>query len=131
MPRRIKISGSYDSIIECLKNHPIGYGLCKEFRSGGLPDEVIDHLNISSFTKSPLNLGDLDGCDSSLVSKLGQIRKKQEIESQTLKIIHLAQSFNISIKDVVGQLSRCFRLLTGLDRKIPRIAAWANLVGGL
>ena len=115
----LKISGSYDSIIECLKNHPIGYGLYKEFRSGGLPDEVIDHLNISSFTKSPLNLGDLDGCDSSLVSKLGQIRKKQEIESQTLKIIHLAQSFNISIKDVVDSSPDVLDALVGWIEKSP------------
>ena len=115
----LKISCSYDSIIECLKNHPIGYGLYKEFRSGGLPDEVIDHLNISSFTKSPLNLGDLDGCDSSLVSKLGQIRKKQEIESQTLKIIHLAQSFNISIKDVVDSSPDVLDSLVGWIEKFP------------
>ena len=80
---------------------------------------MIDHLNISSFTKSPLNLGDLDGCDSSLVSKLGQIRKKQEIESQTLKIIHLAQSFNISIKDVVDSSPDVLDSLLGWIEKFP------------
>ena len=97
--KQLGISGTYDSIIECLNNHPSGYGLYKEFQSGMLSDDAVDNLNISPFTKSPLSLGDLEECDASLVSKLEQIRKRQETENQTLKIIHLAQSLNISIKD--------------------------------
>jgi len=99
---KLEISGNYDSIIEFLNNHPTGYDLYKEFQLGMLPDELLNCLDLSLFTKSPLSLANLDECDFSLVSKFEQARKKQGIENQTLKIIHLAQPLNISIKDLAS-----------------------------
>ena len=116
---KLEISGTYDSIIECLNNHPTGYGLYKEFQSGILPDEVLYFIDMSLFAKSPLNLDDLEACDSSVVSRLEQIRKREETENQTLKIIHLAQSLNIPIEGLVDSSSDVLNSLLNWVEEFP------------
>jgi uncharacterized protein YbcC (UPF0753/DUF2309 family) len=98
---KLAIPGTYVSINEYLNNHPTGYGLFREFRSRVLPDEVVDYLDMSLFTQDPLNIKDLDQCDSRLISTWEQTIEKQEAESQTLMVMELAQSLNVSIQDVV------------------------------
>ena len=98
---KLAIPGTYASINEYLNNHPTGYGLFREFRSRVLPDEVVDYLDMSLFSQDPLNIKDLDQCDSRLISTWEQTIEKQEAESQTLMVMELAQSLNISIQDLV------------------------------
>ena len=98
---KLGISGTYASINEYLNSHPSGYGLYKEFRSRALPDEVMDYLDMSLFTKTPLNIEALDRCDSRLISTWEQTREKQEAEGQTLMVMHLGQLLRVSIQDVV------------------------------
>jgi uncharacterized protein YbcC (UPF0753/DUF2309 family) len=98
---KLAIPGTYDSINEYLDNHPTGYGLYKEFRSRVLPDEVVNYLDMSLFAQDPLNIEDLDQCDSSLISTWEQTREKQEAAGQTLMVMHLAQSLGVSMQDVV------------------------------
>ena len=97
---QLAISGTYASVNEYLNNHPTGYGLYREFRSRVLPDEVVNYLNMSLFTQAPLNIEDLDKCDSRLISIWEQTREKQEAESQTIMVMHLAQALGVSMQDV-------------------------------
>jgi uncharacterized protein YbcC (UPF0753/DUF2309 family) len=97
---KLAIPGTYASINEYLNNHSTGYGLYREFRSRVLPDEVVNYLNMSLFTQAPLNIEDLDKCDSRLISIWEQTREKQEAEGQTLMVMHLAQALGVSTQDV-------------------------------
>ncbi len=98
---KLAIPGTYTSINNYLNDHPTGYGLYKEFRSRVLPDEVVNYLNMSLFTQDPLNIKDLEQCDPRLISVWEQTREKQEVEGQTLMVMHLAKSLGVPIQDVV------------------------------
>ncbi|MBL7019958.1 MAG: DUF2309 domain-containing protein [Nitrospinaceae bacterium] len=106
---KLAIPGTYDSIQTYLKNHPVGYGIYKEYHTRGLPDEMVGHVDMSLFTKNPLGIDDLDQCDSGLILNWERIGQQQEIDGQTLVILHLAQSLNIPIQkflksDTLGTL---------------------------
>lgn len=116
---KLEISGTYDSIIEYLNNHSTGYGLYKEFQSGDLPDEVVECLDISLFARSPLNINALDQYDSSLVLKLEQAREKENVEVQTLQIIHLAKFLGISLKDLANSSSVSLNCLLDWIENFP------------
>lgn len=116
---KLAIPGTYDSISKYLNNHPIGYGLYKEFRSRVLPDEVVNYLDISLFTQDPLNIEDLDQCDSRLISTWEQTREKQEAEGQTLMVMHLAQSLGVSIQDVAKSTPDTLSLLLDWVEQFP------------
>ncbi len=93
------IPGTYVAIQDFLKDHPVGYGLYKEFHTLGLPDEVADSIDPSLFLTNPLNIDALDQCDSTTVSNWKQIRLQQEADCKTLTVLHLLKSLNISLKD--------------------------------
>jgi uncharacterized protein YbcC (UPF0753/DUF2309 family) len=99
---RLGIEGNYASIRSYLNDHPIGYGLYKENQTRGLPDELVDHLNMSLFVQDPLNIDDLDRSGSGLTSKYERIKLKQEVDCQALQIMHLAQSLKVSIQDILN-----------------------------
>ncbi|MCF8719877.1 DUF2309 domain-containing protein [Nitrospina gracilis] len=96
---KLAIPGTYPSIRSYLNDHPIGYGLYKEYQTRGLPDEIQDHLDLSLFMWNPLGIDALDRCDSELVSKCERIRKRQEADVQTLTVMHLARSLAIPMQD--------------------------------
>jgi uncharacterized protein len=116
---KLAIPGTYASINEYLNNHPTGYGLYKEYRSRVLPDEVVNYLNISLFTQDPLNIEDLDKCDSRLISIWEQTREKQEAEGQTLIVMHLAQSLGVAIQDVVKSAPNTLSTLLDWVEQFP------------
>ncbi|MDH5564073.1 MAG: DUF2309 domain-containing protein, partial [Nitrospirota bacterium] len=98
---KLAIPGNYDSIWSYLNNHPIGYGLYKEYQTRGLPEEMIDPMDLSLFIQDPLRIEDLDRCDSELMSRWESIRQQQEIDGSTLMALHLAQSLGVSPQDLL------------------------------
>ena len=79
----------------------MGYGLYKEFQTRGLPEEMVDHMDMSLFMQDPLNIEALDQCDSGLISRWERIRQQQETDGQALIVLHLAQSLDVSIQDLL------------------------------
>lgn len=116
---KLAISGTYASIIDYLNNHSTGYGLYKEFRSRVLPDEVVDFLNMSLFTQNPLNIHALDRCDSRLISTWEQVRGKQEAESQTLMVMHIAQALGVPIEELVKSTPDALSSLLDWIKQFP------------
>ncbi len=98
---KLAIPGTYASLRSFLNNHPIGYGLYKENQTRGLPEKMIGQLDISLFIQAPLNIEALDQCDSGLIERWEHIKQQQETDSQTLIILHLAQSLDVSILDLL------------------------------
>ena len=116
---KLAISGTYDAINEYLNNHPIGYGLYKEFQSKVLPDEVFELLNMSLFTQNPLNIDALDRDNSKLLSIWEQTRAKQEAENQTLMVMHIAQSLGVSLKEMAKSTPEALSTLLGWIENFP------------
>lgn len=98
---KLAIPGTYASIRSYLNTHPLGYGLYKEYQMRGLPEEMVDSMDMSMFMQNPLSIEALDQCDTGLISRWESIRQQQEIDSQALMVLHLAQSLDISIQDLL------------------------------
>jgi uncharacterized protein YbcC (UPF0753/DUF2309 family) len=98
---KLAIPGNYSSIRSYLNGCPIGYGLYKENQTRGLPGELIDHIDMSLFAQNPLNIDKLDKCGSEKISKWERSRQKQETDVQTLMILHIARSLDVSINDIL------------------------------
>ena len=98
---KLAISGTYASIRSYLDSHPTGYGLYKEYQMRGLPEELIDQLDMSLFIQTPLNIEDLDQCDSGLIERWEQNKQQQETDGQALIVLHLAESLDVSIQDLL------------------------------
>jgi uncharacterized protein YbcC (UPF0753/DUF2309 family) len=98
---KLAIPGTYDSIRAYLNDYPFGYGLYKENKTRGLPDELIDRMDMSLFVQYPLNIDDLVRYGSGLSSRWERIREEQETDSQTLMVLHLAKKLNLSIQDIL------------------------------
>jgi len=96
---KLGISGSYDSIRTYLSENPVGYGIFKEYQARGLPEEIEQKIDYSWFIQEPLPIDKLNQIDSGLVSRWEQIRNQQEINVQTLMLLHLAKSLNVSLED--------------------------------
>lgn len=97
----LAIPGTYASIRSYLNNHPLGYGLYKEYQTRGLPEDMVDHMDMSMFTQNPLSIEALDQCDTGLISRWESIRQQQQIDGQALIVLHLAQSLDVSIQDIL------------------------------
>ncbi len=99
--RKLGIPGTYTSIRAYLNNFSVGYALYKDYQTRGLPDEIEQDMDMSMFIQEPLRIDDLNRCDSRVISKWEQIRKRQEVDVQALIILHLAKSLNVSIQDIL------------------------------
>jgi len=98
---KLGIPGTYTSIQAYLNNFSVGYGLYKDYQTRGLPEEIEDSMDMSMFIQEPLQIGNLNQCDSGLISKWEQIRKQQEIDVQVLIVLHLAKSLDVTLQDIL------------------------------
>lgn len=115
----LTIPGTYASIRSYLTNHPIGYGLYKEYRTRGLPDEVAAHMDLSLFIQDPLRIEDLDRCDSGLISRWESVRQQQETDGQALIALHLAQSLEVSLQDLLKSTPGALETLLDWVEQFP------------
>ena len=99
---KLGMQGTYASILSFLNDHPIGFGLYKEFKMHGLPNELIKDIDPSLFIEEPLRIENLDRCGADVISTWETIRRQQEIDSQALILLHLARSFDFSVKELVA-----------------------------
>ncbi len=98
---KLAIPGTYTSLRAYLNKFSVGYGLFKDHQTRGLPEKIENELDMSMFIQEPLRIDDLNRCDSGLISKWEQIRKQQEIDVQTLIVLHQIKSLNVSIQDIL------------------------------
>lgn len=116
---KLAIPGTYASIRSYLNNHPLGYGLYKEFQTRGLPEEMVAHMDMSMFMQNPLSIEGLDQCDTGLISRWESIRQQQEIDGQALIVLHLAQSFDVSIQDILKSTPETLETLIDWVEQFP------------
>lgn len=116
---RLGISGTYSSIQSFMTNHPVAYGFCKEFQTQGLPDALMDRLDLSVFTREPLDIEELDHCDPAVISEFQRIRQQQEADARTLMMIHLAGILDVPMKDVLNCDPETLRTLIGWVEQFP------------
>ncbi len=98
---RLGIEGTYTAILSLINDHPLGYGLYKEYRMNGLPREIIDNIDLSIFTTEPLPLEDLDRCGAEMVPTLEAVRQHQDTASGVLMLLHLGRSLGVSAEDLL------------------------------
>ena len=97
---KLDISGTYTSIRSYLSEYSVGYGLYKDYQTRGLPDEIMNDLDLSLLTHEPLRMANLNRCNSGLILKWEQVRKQQDVDVQVLIILHLAHSLGVSIQEL-------------------------------
>lgn len=110
---KLGVQGSYDSILSFLNDHPTGYGLYKEWKEGGLTQELTEDLDVSLFIREPLAIDAIDRSGDSLWARWESMRQQHTIETQAITCIHLAKVFDLSIDDFID--SRPEALETLLD----------------
>ncbi len=98
---KLGIPGSYSSIRAYLNNFSVGYGLYKDWQTQGLPEEIQKNMNMSMFIQEPLRIEDINQCDSELVAEWEEIRRQQEVDAQTLILLHLFKSLDISVQEAL------------------------------
>jgi len=116
---KLAIPGNYPSIRTYLEDHPIGYGLYKEYRTRDLPDEIVDHLDMSLFVQEPLSIDDLDRCDPELISKCEQIRQQQETAVHALVVLHLIRVLDVPMQDLLESAPDTLGILLDWVEQFP------------
>ena len=96
------IPGSYPSIRSYLESHPSGYGLYKEWKLTGLPQEIVEDFDLSLFMRHPLRIDALDQSAGRIRGTWHSIRREQDIHQKTLILLHLTQAFDFSVKELVA-----------------------------
>lgn len=99
---KLGIEGTYTSVISYLNDHPNGYGLFREWKSTGLPEEIVENLDLSLFVQHPLHIDALDECAANITNAWQSLRREQDIHQKTLILLHLAQSLDISVNELVS-----------------------------
>ena len=115
---KLGISGTYTSIRAYLNNYPIGYGLYKDYQTRGLPEEVVESLEMYMFVQEPLRIDDLNRSEPKVISNWEQIRQKQEFEVQALMLLHFAKSIDVSVSDILKTTDTLETLLKWIE-EIP------------
>jgi len=98
---KLDIPGTYTSIRSYLNNHPIGYGLYKEYQTGGLPDEMTEQMDTSLFVEEPLKIEDLEQCEPDVITIGERIWQQREIHNQTLMLLHVSRSLGLSVTELL------------------------------
>ena len=96
------IEGSYTSILSYLNQHATGYGLYKEWKCIGLPEQIVENVDLSLFMQYPLPIEALDDYASSISETWQSSRQEQDIHQKTLMLLHLAETFDFSMKELVA-----------------------------
>jgi len=112
---KLGIPGTYTSIRAYLNNCSIGYGLYKDYQTRGLPDEIVENLDMSMFVQEPLRIDDLNRCEPDVISIWEQIRQKQEVEVQAFMLLHLAKSLDVSASDILKSTDAVKTLLDWVE----------------
>lgn len=99
---QLGIDGTYTSIMSYLNDHPNGYGLFREWKSTGLHEEITENLDLSLFVQHPLHIDALDEGADKITNAWQSLRQEQHIHQKTLILLHLAQSLDISVNELVS-----------------------------
>jgi uncharacterized protein YbcC (UPF0753/DUF2309 family) len=95
------IEGTYTSILSFMDDHPVGYGLHREWKLAGLPQQIVEDLDLSLFVRQPLLIEALDDSAARIRETWQSIRLQEEIHQKTLILLHLAQTLGFSVKELV------------------------------
>ena len=98
---KLGIEGTYTSILSYLNDHPNGHGLFREWASNGLPESTEENLDLSLFFQHPLPIDALDKCADGIKDSWELLRREQDIHQKALILLHLAQSLDISVNELL------------------------------
>ena len=98
---KLDIPGTYPSIQSYLQDHPTGYGLYKEWKLTGLPQKIVENIDLSLFVQHPLSIDALDHRAANMSQSWQSIRREQDTHQKTLMLLHLAKIFDFSIRELV------------------------------
>ena len=96
------IEGAYASILSYINQHETGYGLYKEWKLTGLPEELVEDLDISLFVQHPLPIDALDQNAARIKETWQSIRREQDIHQIALISLHLTKTLDFSINELVA-----------------------------
>ncbi len=98
----IGVKGTYTSILSFMDNHPIGYGLYKEWKLTGLPQQIVEDLDLSLFVRYPLLIDSLDHSGRKIRETWQTLRLEQDIHQKALILLHLAPILDFSVMELVA-----------------------------
>ncbi|GJL62541.1 MAG: UPF0753 protein [Nitrospirales bacterium] len=98
---KLGIPGTYPSIQSYLESHPSGYGLYKEWKLTGLPEEIVEDLGLSNFVQYPLPITELDQHAVRISETWQSIRREQDIHQKAFIALHLAKSLDFSVNELI------------------------------
>ena len=96
------IKGSQASILSYINQHETGYGLYKEWKLTGLPEKVVDDLDLSLFLQHPLPIDALDQNAARITETWQSIRREQDIHQKALILLHLAKTLDFSVGELIA-----------------------------
>ena len=99
---KLGIKGSYTSIQSYMEHHATGYSLLKEWKLTGLPQEIVEDLDLSLLIQHPLPIDALDQCAANIKDKWQSIRQEQDVHQKALILLHLAKTLQFSVKELVA-----------------------------
>jgi len=99
---QLAIPGTFPSIQSYLESHPAGYGLYKEWKLTGLPQEIVEDLDLSLFVQHPLPIDALDHSAARIKETWQSIRREQDVHQKALISLHLAKPLDFSLKEFVA-----------------------------
>ncbi len=116
---KLGIPGTHDAILSFLRDHPNGYGLYKEWRGGGLAEEVVANLDLSLFIQEPLPVDALDRLDDATSHTWQTVRHRQAREREACILAHLARCFDCSVTDLIESPSETLDVLLDWVERFP------------
>jgi len=99
---KLGIQGTYPSMLSYMKENPNGYGLLKEWRTGGLPQAIEENLDRSLLNNPPPATDELNRLAQHIGEQWKGIRLEQDIDQKALILLHLSRIFEVSIKEFLS-----------------------------
>ena len=99
---KLGVQGTYTSILSFMDDNSIGYGLYKEWKLTGLPQQIVEDLDLSLFVRYPLPLDALKSNAARIRETWQSIRLEQDIHQKALVLLHLAPILDFSPKELVA-----------------------------
>ncbi len=108
---KLGIPGTYAAILSLLRDHPVGYGLYKEWRSRGLAEEVEADLDLSLLLQEPLPVDAVDRLGDATRQTWQTVRQRQARAREACILVHLARCLDGSVQELIDSPSETLEVL--------------------